>query len=149
VIHPESIVHSLVEYRDGSLIAQLGRPEMRIPISYALGHPARLELDLERLDLAEVARLTFEPPDRDRFPCLALAEQALAQGGLAPAVLSAANEVAVAAFLEGRIRFTEIPRIIEETLAQHRGSAGEALELEAIEVADRWGREVAGRLSKG
>ncbi len=118
-VHPESIVHSLVEYIDGSVIAQLGIPDMRVPISYALAYPERLPLPLPSLDLFQVGRLTFEPPDVERFPCLGLAFQALAAGGDMPAVLNAANEVAVAAFLEGTIPFPAIPEIIARTMAAH------------------------------
>ena len=105
VVHPQSIVHSLVEFKDGSVLAQLGLPDMRVPIAVALAHPERLPLDLPRLDLAALARLEFEDPDRKRFPCLDLAYQALRSAEAAPAVLNAANEISVAAFLEGRIAF--------------------------------------------
>lgn len=118
-VHPESIVHSLVEYIDGSVIAQLGIPDMRIPISYALAYPERLPLELPSLNLFQVGQLTFEPPDLDRFPCLGLAFQALAAGGDMPAVLNAANEVAVAAFLQGAIPFPAIPEIISRAMAAH------------------------------
>jgi len=118
-IHPESIVHSLVEYIDGSVIAQLGIPDMRVPISYALAYPERLPLDLPALNLFQVGQLTFEPPDLERFPCLALAFQALAAGGDMPAVLNAANEVAVAAFLQEAIPFPAIPEVIARVMAAH------------------------------
>jgi len=118
VIHPQSVVHSLVEYRDGSLLAQLGTPDMRTPIAHALGFPRRLEAGVSPLDLVRVGRLEFEPPDLGRFPCLRLAYEALREGGSAPAALNAANEVAVAAFLQGRLRFDRIPAVIESTLAQ-------------------------------
>ena len=111
VVHPQSIVHSLVEFRDGSVVAQLGIPDMRIPIAYALSYPERLDLGLARLNLAECGGLVFEPPDTDRFPALRLACEALAAGGIKPAVLNAANEVAVAAFLDGRITFAAIAAI--------------------------------------
>ncbi|MGQ9919738.1 MAG: 1-deoxy-D-xylulose-5-phosphate reductoisomerase [Desulfobacca sp.] len=119
-VHPESIVHSLVEYIDGSVIAQLGIPDMRVPISYALAYPERLPLALPALNLFQVGKLTFEPPDLDRFPCLGLAFQALAAGGDMPAVLNAANEVAVAAFLRGAIPFPAIPEVVARAMAAHK-----------------------------
>jgi 1-deoxy-D-xylulose-5-phosphate reductoisomerase len=118
VVHPQSIVHSMVEYVDGSIIAQLGVADMGIPILYALTYPRRLPCPGERLDLTRVGPLSFEEPDLERFPCLALARQALLEGGCAPVVLNAANEVAVAAFLAGHIRFTQIPELIAEALAK-------------------------------
>ncbi|MEN3026770.1 MAG: 1-deoxy-D-xylulose-5-phosphate reductoisomerase [Chlorobiota bacterium] len=116
LIHPQSIVHALVYFRDGSVKAQLSLPDMRIPIAYALSYPQRHPLALPRLDLAAFGRLEFEEPDTERFPCLGLALEALRHGGSAPAVLNAANEVAVAAFLRGAIRFVDIPRLVEEAL---------------------------------
>jgi 1-deoxy-D-xylulose-5-phosphate reductoisomerase len=116
LVHPESIVHSLVAFCDGSCLAQLGQPDMRIPIAHTLGWPERLEAPTPRLDLAQVARLTFEAPDPVRFPALRLARQALRAGGGAPTVLNAANEVAVAAFLDGRIGFLEIAAVVEDVL---------------------------------
>jgi 1-deoxy-D-xylulose-5-phosphate reductoisomerase len=116
VVHPQSVVHSMVEYIDGSVIAQLGVADMGIPILYAFTYPKRLPCDVARLDLTRVGPLTFEEADTERFPCLALARRALAEGGCAPVVLNAANEVAVAAFLDGRIRFTRIPELIGEAL---------------------------------
>ncbi len=118
-IHPQSIVHSLVEYIDGSVIAQLGLPDMRIPIAYALSYPERLPLDFPRLDLVAVSPLTFEDPDLEKFPALGLAYQAIKTGGTAPAVLNAANEVAVEAFLKGGLRFDLIPRLVAEVLEIH------------------------------
>ena len=117
VIHPQSIVHSLVEFVDGSVLAQLGSPDMRIPIAYALAWPERMKTPAERLDLAALARLEFEAPDLERFPALRLAREALEAGGAAPIALNAANEVAVASFLAGEIRFQEIPRLVEEALS--------------------------------
>ncbi len=116
LIHPQSVIHSLVEYIDGSVLAQLGSPDMRIPIAYALAWPERMPTPAQRLDLAAVSRLDFGQPDLDRFPALRLAREALEAGGSAPAVLNAANEVAVATFLEGRIRFPEISRLVEAAL---------------------------------
>lgn len=116
LIHPQSIVHALLYFRDGSVKAQLALPDMRIPIAYALSYPRRLPLAVQRLDLATIGRLEFEPPDAERFPCLRLALEALRVGGSAPTVLNAANEVAVAAFLEGAIRFLDIPELIHRAL---------------------------------
>jgi 1-deoxy-D-xylulose-5-phosphate reductoisomerase len=116
LIHPQSIVHSLVEYADGSVLAQLSNPDMRVPIAHALAHPERVESGATALDLARLGSLSFERVDERRFPCLGLAYAALRAGGTAPAVLNAANEVAVEAFLAGRLGFTGIPAVIEETL---------------------------------
>ena len=117
VVHPQSVVHSLVQYMDGSVLAQLGNPDMRTPIAYALAYPERIAAGVAPLDLLKVATLNFEAPDFARFPCLALAYQALRAGGTASAVLNAANEVAVAAFLDQQISFLAIPRLIEEVLS--------------------------------
>jgi 1-deoxy-D-xylulose-5-phosphate reductoisomerase len=117
LIHPQSVVHSLVAYVDGSLLAQLGTPDMRTPIAYTLGWPERMPAPAERLDLAALGQLSFEPPDFERFPALRLARQALQSGGAAPTILNAANEVAVAGFLGGEFGFLEIASIVEETLA--------------------------------
>jgi 1-deoxy-D-xylulose-5-phosphate reductoisomerase len=119
VIHPQSVVHSLVEFVDGSVLAQLGSPDMRIPIAYALAWPERIETPAQRLDLAAIARLDFEAPDLERFPALRLAREALEAGGSAPIVLNAANEIAVATFLAGQTRFTDIVRIVGEMLDQN------------------------------
>lgn len=145
IVHPQSIVHSLVEYRDGSVLAQLGLPDMRVPIAVALAHPERLPLDSPRLDLTALARLDFEAPDRKRFPCLQLAFDALAADEAAPAVLNAANEVAVEAFLEGRIRFPAIAASNGAVLEAHidRGPAAELQNLDDVLAADAWAREVA------
>ncbi len=117
VVHPQSIVHSLIDLNDGATMAHLGYPDMRVPISYALNYPQRADVPLERLDLAEVGSLTFEAPDRDAFGCLAIAESAGREGGGAPCVMNAANEIAVAAFLEGRLPFLGIAETIERTLS--------------------------------
>jgi 1-deoxy-D-xylulose-5-phosphate reductoisomerase len=117
VVHPQSVLHSMVQYRDGSVIAQLGSPDMRTPIACALAWPERIGAGVAPLDFCALSALTFEKPDMQRFPCLSLAFAALATGGDAPAVLNAANEVAVAAFLDGRIRFTDIARLVEVALA--------------------------------
>ena len=116
VVHPQSVVHSLVEFVDGSMLAQLGSPDMRIPIAYALAWPERVETGARRLDLAAIARLDFEPPDVERFPALRVARQALESGGAAPIVLNAANEVAVASFLAGGIRFPDIVDLVQRAL---------------------------------
>ncbi|HEV8438446.1 MAG TPA: 1-deoxy-D-xylulose-5-phosphate reductoisomerase [Methylomirabilota bacterium] len=136
VVHPQSIVHSMVEYVDGSVIAQLGVADMGIPILYALTYPNRLSCDAARLDLTQVGSLTFEEADTDRFPCLALARRALTEGGCAPVILNAANEVAVAAFLGGRIRFTQIPELIDEALGRVPNRPLDAIE-SCVEVDAR------------
>ena len=118
VIHPQSVIHSMVQYVDGSVLAQLGNPDMRTPIAFALAYPERIEAGVAPLDLVKLATLNFEAPDVERFPCLALAYQALRAGGTAPAVLNAANEVAVAAFLDKKISFLAIPGLIEQVLAK-------------------------------
>ncbi|MDT8324232.1 MAG: 1-deoxy-D-xylulose-5-phosphate reductoisomerase, partial [Bacteroidota bacterium] len=118
VVHPQSIIHSMVEFSDGSVKAQLGVPDMKIPIHYALTWPDRIAADYDRLDLARIGTLTFEEPDMDTFPCLRLAYQALEEGGTAPACLNAANEVAVAAFLRGALSFPGIAQLIDDSL-QH------------------------------
>ena len=116
VIHPQSVIHSMVDYVDGSVLAQLGNPDMRTPIAHALAWPERIDSGVSPLDLLQTARLDFEAPDQERFPCLRIARQAAQDGGTAPAMLNAANEIAVDAFLNGRIRFTEIASIIEHVL---------------------------------
>src|SRR3954467_3830143 len=141
VIHPQSIVHSLVEYIDGSLIAQLSNPDMRVPIAHALGYPERIASGAERLDLTRMKDLSFEQPDERRFPCLRLAYAALERGGTAPAILNAANEMAVQAFLAGRLPFTSIARVISETLEAVPGAP--AADLSAVMAADEQGRRVA------
>ncbi|MBR3450041.1 MAG: 1-deoxy-D-xylulose-5-phosphate reductoisomerase [Bacteroidales bacterium] len=118
VIHPQSIVHSMVQFSDGCVMAQLSQPDMRLPIQYALSYPRRIDLNTQRLDFAGLSRLTFEKPDTERFPCLRLAYEALDKGGNATCILNGANEVAVAAFLEGRIRFIEIPQVIDGTMSR-------------------------------
>jgi 1-deoxy-D-xylulose-5-phosphate reductoisomerase len=142
VIHPQSIVHSLVEYVDGSLIAQLSNPDMRVPIAYALGYPERIASGARPLDLAALKELSFERPDERRFPCLRLAYRALERGGSAPAVLNAANEVAVDAFLAGRLSFTGIARVIADTLDAVPAAA--TADLDAVMAADAEARRAAG-----
>lgn len=145
VVHPESIVHSLVEFCDTSVLAQLGLPDMRVPIAVALAHPERIRLDLPRLSLSEVGRLEFEAPDRERFPCLDLATRALKGSEAAPAVLNAANEVAVQAFLDRRIPFSAIAETNAGVLDEHlRSCQGESLEsLDDVLRADGWARGVS------
>jgi 1-deoxy-D-xylulose-5-phosphate reductoisomerase len=138
VVHPESIVHSMVEYHDGSVVAQLGISDMRGPIGYALGHPARFPLDLPPLDLVKAGKLTFEAPDPVRFPAYTLAYRALELGGTAPAVLSGADESAVAAFLTGRCRFTDIPALCAAALDAHRPER--LTSVEQAEGASEWGK---------
>jgi 1-deoxy-D-xylulose-5-phosphate reductoisomerase len=140
-VHPQSIIHSLVEYIDGSVIAQLGIPDMRVPISYALAYPERLPLSLPPLDLFQVGQLNFEPPDLERFPCLGLAFQALEAGGDMPAVLNAANEVAVAAFLQGVISFPDIALIISRVMTDH--TVKPLSSLEQVLAVDRDARQKA------
>ncbi|HFC8472092.1 TPA: 1-deoxy-D-xylulose-5-phosphate reductoisomerase [Neisseria subflava] len=118
VIHPQSVIHSMVRYRDGSVLAQLGNPDMRTPIAYCLGLPERIDSGVGELDFGALSALTFQKPDFDRFPCLKLAYQAMNAGGAAPCVLNAANEVAVAAFLDKRIKFTDIAKVVARCLAQ-------------------------------
>lgn len=147
LIHPQSVIHSMVEYVDGSVLAQLGAPDMRIPIAHCLAWPERMETPAARLDLAAIARLDFEAPDTVRFPALRLARDALEAGGAAPAVLNAANEVAVAAFLDRRIAFGEIVSIVERTLARYRppppGTIGDVL------AVDGEARRISAELMEG
>ncbi|MDN5848323.1 MAG: 1-deoxy-D-xylulose-5-phosphate reductoisomerase [Nitrococcus sp.] len=143
VIHPQSIVHALVEYMDGSLLAQLGNPDMRTPLAHALATPERIVSGTRPLDLLSALRLEFEAPDHRRFPCLNLAYKAMQAGGSAPAILNAANEVAVGAFLQERLRFTDIPVVIEHTL--EAVTAGVAADLDQLLAVDRDARRVAER----
>ena len=140
-VHPESIVHSMVEYIDGSVIAQMGIPDMKIPIAYALAYPERLPVQSPPLDLFRLRKLNFYPPDAERFPCLRLAYEACRRGATVPAVLNAANEIAVDAFLNGEISFLDIPRTIEQVMNAHQTAA--SLTLESILEADRWARKEA------
>ena len=138
LIHPQSIVHCLIEFTDGALMAHLSTPDMRLPIQQALTHPERLPAQVSPLDLAEAGELSFRRPDLDRFPCLALSYEAISTGGTAPAVLNAANEVGVYAFLEDRIGFLDIASVVEATLGKHQPDSGD--DIEAVFEADRWGR---------
>ncbi|MCY4211546.1 MAG: 1-deoxy-D-xylulose-5-phosphate reductoisomerase [Gammaproteobacteria bacterium] len=142
VIHPESIIHSLVEYADGSVLAQLGNPDMRTPIAYALAWPRRLDAGVKRLNLFEVSQLNFAQPDPERFPCLGLARRAFAAGGTGTTLLNAANEVAVAEFLKGRIRYTDIAPVVEQTLSEVAVEPADTLE--QILHADQQARACAG-----
>ena len=140
-VHPQSIVHSMIEMIDGSIIAQLGVTDMRLMIQYALTYPDRLPTDLPSLGLDKLSKLEFFEPDFDRFPCLGLAYDAMREGGTMPAAMSAANEVAVASFLQGQIGFMEIPRLIRSTMDAH--DTQPASSLEAVLESDRWAREHA------
>jgi 1-deoxy-D-xylulose-5-phosphate reductoisomerase len=147
VVHPESVVHSMVEYIDGALVAQLGVSDMRGPISYAMGHPERLPLDLAPLDLLRLGRLTFEPPDPERFPAFTLAYRALERGGTSPAVLSGADEAAVAAFLGGRCRFTDIADICADVLEAHAAEPLRSVE-QALAASDEGRRQAERRVAR-
>jgi 1-deoxy-D-xylulose-5-phosphate reductoisomerase len=144
VVHPESIVHGIAEFRDGSTIAQLAVPDMRLPIQLALGFPDRLPTPIERLDLAKVGRLTFRELDREAFPSLDLAYRAGRRGSTLPAVLNAANEVAVNAFLQERIRLTAIPDVVAAVMDEHEPA--QTVSVVTLERADRWARERAGEV---
>jgi 1-deoxy-D-xylulose-5-phosphate reductoisomerase len=144
VVHPQSIVHALVTLCDGAALAHLGHPDMRVPIAYALHHPDRVDVPVRTLDLAELGSLTFEPPDEEAFPCLALARSAAVAGGTGPCVLNAANEVAVHAFLNGRLPFMGIPAVIEATL--ERVGAATVHGFDSLYRADAEARAVAGEL---
>jgi 1-deoxy-D-xylulose-5-phosphate reductoisomerase len=144
VLHPQSVIHSLVEYKDGSTLAQLGNPDMRTPIAHALAWPDRIESGVEGLDLFKVAQLDFEQPDLKRFPCLALAYRAIREGGSAPAVLNAANEVAVAAFLDSKIQFTAIAELTE--VVMDRVEITDSFSLEQIMEIDQQARSLAREL---
>ena len=144
VMHPESVIHSLVEYADGSMLAHLGQPDMRVPIAHALAHPERWESGVAGLRLAELGRLNFQPVDLRRFPCLTLARDALRAGGIFPNVLNAANEVAVGAFLDERVAFTRIPGLIGQTLEAAGGAGLPGDEsLDAVLEVDAWARQSA------
>ncbi|MDP1522818.1 MAG: 1-deoxy-D-xylulose-5-phosphate reductoisomerase, partial [Methylotenera sp.] len=141
VVHPQSVIHSMVEYIDGSVLAQLGNPDMRTPIAYGLGYPERLTSGVSSLDLLTVGRLDFCPPDLERFPCLRIAYDALNMGGTAPAILNAANEVAVEAFLAEKIGFMDIPHIIENVLTA--SSIGQVESIEQLVAIDVQARRIA------
>jgi 1-deoxy-D-xylulose-5-phosphate reductoisomerase len=144
VIHPQSVIHSMVSYVDGSVLAQLGNPDMRTPIAHALAFPERIESGVAQLDLTTMAALQFEKPDYSRFPCLALAFAALRAGGTAPALLNAANEVAVEAFLERQIGFRDIDRVIARVMDEEAHGAADSIE--AVMAQDALARSAAGEL---
>lgn len=141
VVHPQSVIHSMAAYDDGSVIAQLGNPDMRTPIAYGLAWPERIDAGVETLDIFQVARLDFEAPDETRFPCLRLAREAMKMGGAAPAILNAANEVAVDAFLEGQLGFSSIADVVAEVMGLTFEARADTLE--QILAADKWAREQA------
>lgn len=141
IVHPQSVIHSMVEYVDGSVLAQLGSPDMRIPIAYAMGWPERIATPAARLDLAAIANLSFEKPDLERFPCLALAWAAMRAGGSAPCILNAANEIAVAAFIAGQAGFLDIDAIVAETL--NMVASGPVAALEEVMAIDAAARRTA------
>jgi len=141
MVHPQSIVHSMVEFVDGSVVAQLGTADMRQPIQYALTYPERLESAVAALDWTTISRLDFSPPDRQKFPCIGLAYRAIELGGTAPAVLNAADEIAVEAFLDRKIPFSDIPNVIGTTLNSHNLQAANTVE--SILQADAWARQHA------
>jgi 1-deoxy-D-xylulose-5-phosphate reductoisomerase len=145
LVHPQSIIHGMVEYRDGSVVAQLGSPDMRIPIAHCLAWPARIDGPAAKLDLAKVGSLTFEAPDHDRFPALALGRRALETGGAAPTILNAANEVAVAAFIGGKIGFGGIADLVEATLeaAERRNATAEPQDIDEALAVDHMARSLA------
>ena len=144
VIHPQSVIHSMVDYVDGTVLAQMGNPDMRIPIAHAMAWPERFSSGAEPLNIFDVERLDFATPDLQRFPCLRLAYEAIDAGGIMPAVLNAANEIAVAAFLDGQIRFTGIPQVIERCMKNF--SADEAGNLESILQVDRQARDISRKI---
>lgn len=148
IVHPQSTVHCLVSYADGSMLAHLSAPDMRTPIAHALAWPRRITSPSQRLDLAALGKLTFENPDRTRFPCLALAEACLRTGGLTPTILNAANEIAVEAFLDRRIAFYDIPGVVEATLSADRSNQAEVEDLEAVLAVDKRAREIAAALCR-
>jgi 1-deoxy-D-xylulose-5-phosphate reductoisomerase len=147
VIHPQSVVHSMIELVDGSVLAQLGIADMRLPIQYAFSFPERWAADLPTLDLVTAGTLDFLEPDGDAFPCLGLAYRALESETSLPVVLSAANEIAVSRFLEGRLGFTEIPRVIERTMEAHRPV--EVSTIAQVRALDRWAREYSEEAARG
>src|SRR5215207_9379350 len=145
LVHPQSIIHGMVEYRDGSVVAQLGAPDMRIPIAHCLAYPVRIDGPAAKLDLAKISQLTFEAPDPDRFPALALGQRALETGGAAPTILNAANEVAVAAFLNRKVGFGGIAAIVEATLdaAERRNAIAEPQDIDEALAVDHMARSLA------
>jgi 1-deoxy-D-xylulose-5-phosphate reductoisomerase len=147
VVHPESVIHSMVEFVDGSVIAQLSPPDMRTPIQYALTYPQRREGISRRMDWGSQFSFNFQPPDLERFPALALAYEVAERGGISGAVMNAANEVAVEAFVAGKIRFGRIPQVVRSTIEHHRVQP--APSLDDLFEADRWARQVAESIVAG
>ena len=144
VVHPQSVIHSMVQYCDGSVIAELGQPDMRTPIAYGMAWPERIDAGVKHLDLFDIARFDFMPPDETAFPCLRLAREAFAVGGTMPAVLNAANEVAVDAFLRQELSFNAIPDLIEQVMKRH--AVEQIDELQTVLAADNWARDCARQL---
>jgi 1-deoxy-D-xylulose-5-phosphate reductoisomerase len=142
------VIHCLVSYGDGTTLAHMSAPDMRTPISYALAWPRRIASPSKRLDLAAVGQLTFQEPDHQRFRCLGLALESMRLGGVAPTILNAANEIAVAAFLDGKIGFLDIPRIVEDTLSAAHSSNAEAAMLDGVLAADERARATAGDMCR-
>lgn len=143
LVHPEAVIHSMVEFVDGAILAQLGIADMRIPIQYALTYPGREKNGLEKMDFGKTKSLSFAKPDTGKFPCLALARRAAKMGGIAPAILCAADEEAVKNYLNGNIKFTDIHKVIETALSRHRNITGREITLSDVLAADRWAREEA------
>ncbi len=148
IVHPQSVIHCLVSYGDGTTLAHMSAPDMRTPIAHALAWPRRIASPSKRLDLATVGQLTFQEPDHRRFRCLGLALESMRLGGLAPTILNAANEIAVAAFLDSRIGFLDIPRVVENTLSATHASNGEASVLDGVLAADERARSMAGDMCR-
>jgi 1-deoxy-D-xylulose-5-phosphate reductoisomerase len=144
VIHPQSVIHSMVDYVDGTVLAQMGNPDMRVPIAHSLAWPERFESGVEPLDIFEVRRMDFQEPNLERFPCLRLAYEAINAGGIMPTVLNAANEIAVDAFLNERVRFTDIPVIIERCMQQFEVKPADSLEI--ILDVDKQARNLSNKI---
>lgn len=147
LVHPQSIIHSMVEFADGAIMAQLGEPDMRVPIQYALAYPKRLKNNYPRLDFLTKSTLTFQPPDRELFPCLDLAFRAAEAGGNLPAVMNGANEAAVELFMSEKIRFVDIPLLIEKTMSAYNEKGG--FSIETVLNADKWAREFVAGVCRG
>jgi 1-deoxy-D-xylulose-5-phosphate reductoisomerase len=144
VIHPQSVIHSMVDYVDGTVLAQMGNPDMRVPIAHSLAWPERFESGVEPLNIFEVRRMDFQEPNLERFPCLRLAYEAINAGGIMPTVLNAANEIAVDAFLNERVRFTDIPVIIERCMQQFEVKPADSLEI-VLDV-DKQARKLSNKI---
>ena len=146
LIHPEAIIHSMVEFVDGAVLAQLGAPDMRTPIQYAFTYPARISGAVKSVDFTKASKLSFRKPDTRKFPCLSFARSAAASGGTAPAALCAADEEAVMRYLHGKIKFSDIPRIIEKVMSKHKNRPGPGLTVESVLSAGRWAKEKTGEV---